>query len=96
MSCSAQKSRSSSSFRNTGIGFSFAFDVYVAKHWFLGGGLRYVNVDSKFTIVDTMTGLQIYDNTLEMSPFMLSFGGGARCPSAPDLRASETQRPGAA
>jgi hypothetical protein len=62
----------------TGFGLNLAFDVYVAKHWFLGGGLRYVNVDSKFTIVDTMTGLQIYDNTLEMSPFMLSFGGGAR------------------
>lgn len=63
---------------STGFGLNLAFDVYVAKHWFLSGGLRYINVDSKFTIVDTMTGLQIYDNTLKMNPFIFSFGGGAR------------------
>jgi len=62
----------------TGFGLNLAFDVYVAKHWFLSGGLRYINVESKFAIVDTMTGLRIYDNTLKMNPFIFSFGGGAR------------------
>jgi outer membrane protein W len=62
----------------TGIGLNLAFDVYVAKHWFLGGGLRFLKVDSDFTIVDTATGQLIFSDTLQMDPYIFSFGGGAR------------------
>ncbi|MDX1389084.1 MAG: OmpW family outer membrane protein [Acidobacteriota bacterium] len=63
---------------DSGWGFNMAFDVYLSKRWYIGGGLRYIAASSNFSVTDVASDTELFRGTLDFDPYIFSFGGGVR------------------